>query len=195
MMKDNFWNKLSLQFRRKIAHIIFGSAIFLLPDIFSGSFVLLILIAALAGFVLIRILNLSAAIRDYPVKSYGEIFFPLGLMIAGLSFLPGQPLAFKFGVLITTFSDALAAIFGTHLGKHRLNFYGQSKTLEGSTAFFLSAAFTAWIFSLYFPGATLFQAGLLALVLTFGELLFAFGLDNLVLPLIAGQLLLLAFGR
>ncbi|EFK96651.1 hypothetical protein LDC_1326 [sediment metagenome] len=49
------------------------------------------------------------------------------------------------GMLILTFSDAFAAIFGRIYGKIRIPY--SSKTILGSTAFFLSTIIILFIFS------------------------------------------------
>ncbi|MCU0680274.1 MAG: hypothetical protein MUF50_03175 [Planctomycetes bacterium] len=139
-------------------------------------------------FLAVRPFKLFAPVYHYGKNSLGEVYFPLGLILAAFYFLPEQLLAFQFGVLVLSFSDALAAIFGNGLGKNEIRIWGEKKTLLGSFAFFISTCIIAFFLS--FPGGNLewWRVMTASLILTFVEMILAFGLDNLILPILAAQL-------
>jgi len=120
----------------------------------------------------------------------GEVFYPLGVLISALAFLPqGEVLAFQFGILVLGISDAMANVLGDLYGVHRIDFYWSKKSLEGSFFFFLSTFLILLNFA-NFDISNIFIYFILSLVLTFLEFLLFFGLDNLVLPLLSSYLFL-----
>jgi dolichol kinase len=82
-------------------------------------------------------------------------------------------------LLVLIISDTLAALAGTTFG--RIALFG-SKTLEGSTAFLLSAVFIV----LLYPGVPLLWGLIGALTATLVELLPLRVDDNLLIPLVMG---------
>ncbi len=120
--------------------------------------------------------------------SWGEIFYPLGVMLSAIFFLPDRILAFQFGILVLGLSDALANIFGGLFGTYKVKIFNGIKSLEGSAVFFIVTllliivlqGFAGYYFSIPF----LF----VAMILTSVEFALFFGLDNLFLPILASYL-------
>jgi phytol kinase len=96
-------------------------------------------------------------------------------------------------MLILTFADSAAALVGQRYGRHRFRVGGGTKTVEGSTAFFCMAFFSAQVGLQVFadrePIATLLIALLIALLLSLVEAAAGRGTDNFFIP-ITGCLLL-----
>lgn len=116
--------------------------------------------------------------------TYGEVYLPLGVALSAFVVLPHSLMAFQAGVLVMGVADALAGIVGEYFGKHRLQFWGITKSIEGSLVFFLSTLITTFSFAPLLGIHLLF----IPLILTALELFLDKGLDNLALPLIAGTL-------
>jgi phytol kinase len=125
-------------------------------------------------------------------RSPGDLYF---VAATGLLFLVagGDPLFFSVPMAVLTFADSAAALVGRHCGRHRFLAGGGTKTLEGSTAFFITAFFSAQVGLQVFadrdPIATVLLALLLAWLLALVEAAAGRGADNFFIP-IMGCLLL-----
>ncbi|NQT62207.1 MAG: phosphatidate cytidylyltransferase [Candidatus Marinimicrobia bacterium] len=87
-------------------------------------------------------------------------------------------------LLILSISDTLAALIGIPFGKHKF----LKKSLEGSTAFFIS---TAVILAIFFPESTIISL-IIAAIVTLAEA-YPMNLDdNFLIPILSGTLLSLA---
>ena len=137
----------------------------------------------------LRKTKLLSSIHDVERTSYGDVFLPIGEAITAMLFLPTNILAFQFGVLIMGISDALAGLIGEKFGKHHIQFLNNKKSLEGSLVFFVTSLILTFFFFPIFG----YQLILIPLVLTFVEFVFVFGLDNLILPMVAAFLAQLLF--
>lgn len=100
-------------------------------------------------------------------------------------------------ILSWAFGDAIAAILGRLIGKHKVSgkFIEGEKSIEGSVACFLLAfivSFVLLIMLLNYPWwLSLFDALAVALAVSFMELFTKKGLDNLTCPLVASVILFL----
>jgi phytol kinase len=96
-------------------------------------------------------------------------------------------------ILVLTFADAVAALVGVRYGQHKYQATGGRKSIEGSSAFFLAAFFSAHVPLLL--ASDLGRPETLLIGITFGLLLTMVeavawsGLDNLFIPIV-GYLLL-----
>ena len=100
-------------------------------------------------------------------------------------------------ILSWAFGDAIAAILGRLIGKHKVSgkFIEGEKSIEGSVACFLLAfivSFVLLIMLLNYPWwLSLFDALAVGLAVSFMELFTKKGLDNLTCPLVASVILFL----
>ena len=131
-----------------------------------------------------RPFRIFSAIHSVGRASFGEIYLPLGVIVTALMFLPHEMRAFQFGIFIMGISDALAGIAGEKFGKHYIQFWGNKKSLEGSSVFFVSSLILTFLF---FPMWG-YQLVFIPLILTFAEFGFIYGLDNLILPVLGAYL-------
>lgn len=182
---------LSPELVRKLAHM--SSAVFaaLLPLVLSFSEIA-VLGVGFAGLMAVSLrVGIFNAIHGVSRATYGEVFFPLG--IAALAVACPSKLPFAFGVLVLGVCDGLAALVGERFGRRVVPLVQTRKTLWG-TSTFLVACFALGVLLLLPTGGVsvsyaLAAAAAMALVLTPVELFLTYGLDNLVLPTVAGLLL------
>lgn len=183
-LKLILWQKID-NFNRKIIHILSAVIIFFFPYFFSLEEIVFISFIFVLFFSLIRFFDFLPIINKVHRVSLGEVFYPLGIMIAAIIFLPENIKAFQFGVLVLGFSDALANIFGDIFGIHRFKIAGGAKSLEGSLAFLFSTFFLIILFQ---SSAGFFDINfylIISIILTLVEFLLFFGLDNLILPVLS----------
>lgn len=126
-----------------------------------------------------------SSIHNVDRRSFGDVYLPLGEAVAAFMFLPYDVGAFQFGVLVMGISDAAAGLIGERYGRHNIRFFGGTKSIEGSLAFFICTLILAVLFVPTFG----YQVILIAVVLTAVEFLSVYGLDNLVLPIIGAYLI------
>jgi len=178
------WLQLNSDLTRKIAHIISGIITFFTPfyltkwEIFSIGIIFFFLL------ILTKRFKLIPSIHSVQRKTLGEMYFPLAIAISALLFLPFDVIAFQFGILILGISDAVAALVGLRFGKHSYKILGNKKSLEGSLAFFI----TSCLIMLGLIGNFNYNFLFIVFLLTFVEFALVFGLDNLILPVLAGYL-------
>ena len=175
------------EYSRKIAHIFSAVVIVFLPYFLDK--VQLIFLAVF--FIILLLISKKAqilkSIHSVERKTWGEIFLPAGSIIAALLFLPANLAAFQFGILVMGISDGLGGIIGLQLGKHQITWLRNGKTWEGTLTFFI---ITFALFILYFTSPML--GGLvIAFLLTLLEAVLNRGLDNLLIPIVAGYLIIL----
>ena len=130
------------------------------------------------------------AIHGVSRTTYGEICFPLG--IAALAVLCPSELPFAFGVLVLGVCDSLAALVGGRYGGESFRWSRRTRRsgapVRSSSPASPSASCSC--FRRAPPCAcALAAAAAMAIALTPVELFLTYGLDNLVLPIVAGLLL------
>lgn len=131
-----------------------------------------------------------AGLRAVGRKTYGEILFPIGVILICL--LQPRHSFFTVSLLQLGISDALAAIVGTQVASYSYKVAGYTKSLAGSGTFFVSSIA---IFGVYAVTSSSFDPLLLSLIVlasvivTVVENLSPYGLDNVTIPLATYALL------
>lgn len=119
--------------------------------------------------------------------TWGEVWFPIAVGISAILFLPENIKAFQFGFVVLGVSDTLAEYAGKYLKSKVLLQYNH-KTLAGLLAFIVGTIAVSIAFKLNLNidliGAIILLGGI--------ELFSTKGIDNLLVPLAAGGILLLA---
>lgn len=180
---------------RKVIHVVTGLATLFTPYLLTGRQLLAV------GFVIAVFMycsgkrNILASIHDVSRKSWGAIFFPLGVGISGFLFFPDNIRAFQYGVLILSLSDAAASIVGENMKSHAISIMGNKKSAEGALAFFIATLFITGTF----PMTSHTDFSLADLLITTGqitaiEFILFFGLDNLVLPILSPMVFMFMLG-
>lgn len=176
---------------RKIIHAVSALIICLFPYFLRLWQIVFISLFFAFIFFISRRFKFLPIINRVKRSGWGVVYYPLGVMISALVFLPqGEILAFQFGILVLGFSDAMANILGDLYGRHRIDFYWGKKSLEGSFFFFLTTLLILLIFAKFNFSNIAAYLGL-SLALTIVEFSLFFGLDNLFLPFISSYLFLI----
>ncbi len=182
--------RLAPELVRKLAHMSSAVLAAMLPLVVSFVEIAvlgLVFAALMAASLRMGIFN---AIHGVSRTTYGEVFFPLG--IAALAVACPNELAFAYGVLVLGLGDGLAALVGERFGRRVIPLVQTRKTLWGSGAF-LAACFALGVLLMAPTGVSLsyalVAAAAMAIALTPVELFLTYGLDNLLLPTLAGLLI------
>lgn len=169
-------------FSRKFLHIMVGNIIFILP-VFQSRWVMAFLAAG--PFIILTYLMSPYSplkIKDRISTSghgLGLVYYSISWAILALIFFD-QPWVIGVGIAAMSYGDGMAALIGRRYGKVKYNFFGDSKSLEGSLTMFFVLLITLWIVLTYYarpaPGLVIISV---ALVATIFEGLTPKGMDNL----------------
>lgn len=131
------------------------------------------------------------AMESKDKRNLGTVYFPISFaLIIVLAW--SRPAVMVAGLMPMVWGDALAALVGERLGRRRYAVFGQTKTLEGSTAMFgasLAGVFLALLIFAVPVGPALLYALLTAAAATVIEAATPRGIDNLTVPLLCTLLL------
>jgi len=182
---------------RKFVHIITGIITLLFPILLDNHWLVLFVCGSFAVILIASLrLNLLPSINAINRVSRGSILYPIVVYLAYLvQDYYGHYLFFYVPILILAISDPLAALMGKKWPKGKYVLIKDTKTLVGSTAFFLSAFFiTILLFTTmlgWTTGTAFLLAAGIALATTLAEGISQNGYDNLTIPLVAGALLII----
>lgn len=182
---------------RKFVHAGTGVISMLFPLLFVSVWPVVFLCA---GFALILVFSLRfgmlKSINAIGRDSYGSIAYPAAVLLSFIFFLwfechgetGARHSSFYLPVLVLAFADPAAALTGRTWPAGRYRVAKETKTLMGSSAFFIVAALTCFLV-FHFSGhclppravfpACLLIAGISALT----EAVSSKGIDNLLIPL------------
>ncbi len=184
--------KIQSEYTRKIAHVCSGFLVYLFPLVLSRNDIILLGLVFFVFLSITKAFGLLSSIHRVERRTLGELFFPLGIAVSAFLFVPQDNAAFQFGALVLGVSDAAGGFIGGLIGKHKIKFFGKKKSWEGAAAVFFSTFIIGFLAT---KGQASFLANAItALLLTFIELILAFGLDNLLLPIVAGLLFKVLIG-
>ncbi|KKQ53148.1 hypothetical protein A2865_02545 [Candidatus Woesebacteria bacterium RIFCSPHIGHO2_01_FULL_39_17] len=169
-------NNFDKELTRRIAHILsglFGAIMgsILEPPVFITFVLVFLVIISLSYGV-----KFFSSIHNVKRKTYGEIFLPLGILIAYL-LANGSMTNYLASVLILAISDPLAGIIGDISNK---------KLTYGSVVFFVS---TLSVLLVIFKFEQFVFVVSIALIVTLVERISSYGTDNLTIPLASSLLL------
>jgi len=167
--------------------IHFGAAIIALsfPIYLSLNQVLIICFIILIIMFFSKKRSLFSHIHAVERKTWGEVFYPIGVMVTAFLFLPNKPESFVIVILILGVSDLLANIIGTYWGSKYFIIFDGKKSPEGTIAFFISTLIILFIFKISLPLVIL-----ISLIATTVEFFSPYGSDNLTVPVIVSTLLI-----
>jgi dolichol kinase len=181
--------KNSPSFSRKFTHIMVGNILFLLPLFTSKE--AMVLLAAFP-FIIITFLmskhspiNISSRISSAG-HGLGLFYYAISWTILAYIFF-NQPYIIAVGIAAMSYGDGFASLIGRKFGKHEYNIFGDTKTIEGSVAMFLTLIITLWIALSYYVSfigypssiANIWIIIIVSFVATIVEGITPKGLDNL----------------
>ena len=172
---------------RKIVHVTFGIIASSFPFLFSHVYSVFLL--CLFFFILMLITKItgkSESIHNIDRRSLGVFAYPLA--VSFIFYLANRNwLYYVVPVLLLAVSDALAALAGRRYGMISYTMLNHIRTLEGSTAFFISSFIIILICILLSHEteneSAILVAILLALIITGIEAISILGLDNILIPI------------
>jgi phytol kinase len=163
--------KIAGEYTRKIAHVITGlGTIFAYQFLTQKEFIFVTSIFLLI-FIISYKRKIFNSIHQVERKTYGEITYPLGIMLIALVTYDIKIL-FIYGVLLLAIPDVSAYLAGRMISKNI------KKTYWGSFAYFITALI------ILITGFDPINAILIAAMLSLTEFISPYGLDNLTVPLI-----------
>jgi dolichol kinase len=169
----------SSELLRKTVHIGDGLLASALPLFVSFRAIAGIALFFAGAMAISRRRRIFTAVHDVERRSYGEIFYPLGIALLATFFPHWRP--FVYGVLVIALADGLAAPVGMRFGRRKLP---GGKSVAGSATFFAISLSVGLALALA-PVVAIAAA----VVLTVAEASLRYGLDNLVLPPLAALLI------
>lgn len=173
------------EFTRKLIHVLGGLAAAVLPGFLSLNAIAVVAATCVPFMLLVRSKQVLGGLYKVDRKSWGEVFFPVGVAFSAL--IAQTPEAYVFAMIVLTFSDTAAAYFGLRYAKKYIKVWGNKKSYIGSSALFFSVIILA-IATILFSGGEITSLVKLLIVAgfcTLAELCSTNGLDNITLPLIA----------
>jgi len=180
--------KMDHEYSRKLAHFLSGLAAFLMPYFLSRNAIIGLAVFFVLFLMATRFWGLFPSIHKVGRRTLGEVYFPAGIGLVAYFFLPGNLIAFQFGVLVLGLSDAVGGLVGSFLGSRKRKLFG-NKSVEGTAAFFLTTFLIFLLFVSSQASVNFLSGILLALTITLIELALSAGLDNLLLPVLSALFL------
>jgi phytol kinase len=179
-------HRISGELARKLVHMTLGLSIFTTSLMTNKTWTAALISLSLGAVIVAKESGLFESFRRVGRHSNGDLYYLIGALIALI--LASSQAAFAIAILVLTFADALAALVGKAIGRHKVKLLGETKSVEGSLTFALATAIIVAVFTLV--GAPVIKGdyaliGILPIMLTPLEALSPKGLDNLTLPVVA----------
>jgi dolichol kinase len=200
LASEFLWRKKVLvgEIARKFIHVLAGIWIAFWPYYlpFNGIFILSVMMLFMV--IYSRYTNLFQAINGVERKTYGDIFYALGLVVCAI--LSRADWIFTVSVLLLSVADGVAAVTGSYLGtKNTYYVFGNKylrKSITGTATYFVFASLVM-LLGLFLSGAdghssagmTLAAFIVLPLSATVLENITPLGFDNVVIPCMSALIL------
>ena len=188
--------KLKAELTRKYVHFLTGFLTLLFPFMLNNHWFVLLLCGLFAALLILsKRLKLLPSINNINRESTGSFLYPVVVYSCYfMSDLLEAKIYFYIPILVLAIADPFAALCGKKWPAGQYTVFGHSKTLVGSTVFFLCSLVTVVVI-FWLNGFILYEIAAIALVLavstTMVEAVSHKGYDNLTIPAIA--LLILMF--
>ena len=172
---------------RKLVHISVGSFVAFWPYFMTWRQIQFMALAFLVVVVLSQQRNIFKSIHQVRRRTWGEIFFPIGIGLA--AFIEPSPLIFAAAILHLSLADGLAAVVGCRYGMgHQYKVHNYEKTIAGSLTFWLIStvivALTVLVSAHAIDPLLLPVVVLLPMAATLVENFSPGGIDNVFVPLL-----------
>lgn len=188
------WLKLSVEFTRKFVHIAVGMIAFPLVLLFREWYFAIIppLVFILVNYLSYR-RQIFSGMETGEKNQLGTVYFPISFSIL-IPLLWPRPEFLAASLMPMTWGDAFAAILGRRYGTHRFTVFGQTRSLQGSLAMFVTSLVATFFALVAFgqPAETsLLLGSVVAVAATLVEAGSPWGIDNLTVPLFSAVVLVL----
>lgn len=169
---------------RKLLHIIIGSYVAYWLYFLTFREIQFLSLAMLVGVTLSHKFHIFHAITDVKRKTWGDIFYAVGLGLTAV--VAKQPWVFALAVLHMCIADGLAGLIGTEFGKKtRYKVLGTTKSLVGTATFVVVSVLLFAVFNHYHPAEIIWPVMIvMPLFLALVENVGVYGTDNILIPLL-----------
>lgn len=159
---------------RKISHVGSATVVLILTTFLSLGEIAVIAGGFCALMIVARLNKVWKSLYGVSRSTWGEIFFPLGVLLTAL--IATSTEEFICAIAVLGLSDTAAAIVGSRRGAKKIG--KTNKTFDGSLSF---ALVTALVFLI--TRAMPFTASVIAVfIITLVEFVSPYGLDNITIP-------------
>jgi phytol kinase len=178
---------LAAETTRRLIHVIGAGTTALFPLYLHLSEVVALAVAftAFLGWTYVR--GSLRSVHAVGRPTLGAVVFPIGLGLAAIA-VWSHPAAFAYAALVLALADSAASVVGRRMTGPSWPVAGGRKSALGSGTFFIVAFVLGMTFAVVAGSSLILAAVGTAAVLTAVEATLGFGLDNLVIPVVAGLL-------
>jgi dolichol kinase len=170
---------------RRLVHVIGAGTTALFPLYLDLSEVIALAVA-FAGFLGWTYIRGSLrSVHAVARPTLGAVVFPIGLGVAAIA-VWSHPAAFSYAALVLALADPAASVVGRRMTGSSWPVPGGRKSALGSVTFFIVAVVLGVIFAALAGSGVILTAVGAAAVITAVEATLGFGLDNLLIPVVAG---------
>jgi len=190
--------RLSQGFTRKFIHIAVG--MISIPTVLMFKSLYWAILPPLA-FVVINYLDyhfgLIQAMMSSNRSNLGTVYFPISFAVIlavfwGNPTMPTtHPHLIVAALMPLTWGDALAAVVGERIGRHRYTILGHTRSLEGSFIMLVVSALATWLALGSLSSSVAYIAIIVAWGATLVEAISPWGIDNLTVPAVSALILAL----
>lgn len=173
-----------VQWSRIASHILSGLVLVFMPFYLGQIDIILIAV----GFTIIMYLSKRLKVltlHSVERKTYGEILYPVTMIILALVTIPSHPIAFQGACLVLAIPDACASIVGQRFPIKTIYLQGNAKSVGGSLTYALCITSILFCFPTLSVEHATCKLGF-ALLATVVEALLIYGVDNLIVPVLTG---------
>lgn len=171
---------------RKLVHFAHALTVAGWPIFLGYWFVIIAELIFVAAVLASQEYRIFHSLRNIDRKTWGEFFFPLGVIVLALLVPPFW--VFASALILLGLADGVAALIGKSIKSYGYSLFGHKKTVAGSLAFYLVALFVM-LFAVWVSAnqltplkawATIITVPLLTTLI---ENISPYGSDNFTVPL------------
>lgn len=175
---------------RKLVHVLVGTFVATWGFFLTTQQILILAVAMFLVVFASRHLGVLKAIHSVNRKTWGELFFPLGIAVCAV--LTSSPWIFMAAMLHVSLADGMAAVVGSnYIKEHGYKIFRQQKTIVGSLIFFIASLFIIMVVTVLAPElqGNVIIVMLVPLLATIVENASPYGSDDLLVPVVVVSLL------
>jgi phytol kinase len=172
---------------RRLVHVVGAGTTALFPFYLGLTDVAALAVAFTLFLSGTRVRGSLASVHAVARRTAGAFVFPAGLLLAAVA-VWRHPAAFSYAALMLALPDPAAGVLGQRFESATWRVAGGRKSVIGSLAFFAVAFALGTAFALAVGNGSILAAAAIAAALTIVEGTLGYGLDNLVIPVLAGLL-------